>query len=183
MICTQSQWWYPGEWKYQGILPTGKCYICSFQAGLNMHINCMVKWPHVRCWPCPLLTTVAFSTTLFEVSTKLYVENTHHSTWTYSFPDKIFMLDDLKGEIQSRFNLFSEERVKYCRRKQWKLDEISWKITKLWHFEVSQIFKKHFLTSRYQYGNEWVDDVIASQFSIHFVHRNDKNLIFHLWEC
>ena len=52
--------------------------------------------------------------------------------------------------------------------------KIGWKIRKLWHFEVSQIFKKHFLTSGYEYANEWVDDVIASQFSIHFVHRNEK---------
>ena len=61
--------------------------------------------------------------------------------------------------------------------------KIGWKIRKLWHFEVSQIFKKHFLTSRYEYANEWGDDVIASQFSIHFVHRNDKNFIFQQWEC
>ena len=33
-----------------------------------------------------------------------------------------------------------------------------------------------------EYANEWVDDVIASQFSINFVHRNDKNPIFQLWE-
>ena len=45
---------------------------------------------------------------------------------------------------------------------------------KLWHLEVSRIFKKHFLTSRYEYANEWGDDVNTSQFSIHFVHRNDK---------
>ena len=51
--------------------------------------------------------------------------------------------------------------------------KIGWKIRKLWHFEVSQIFKKHFLTSRYEYANESGDDVIASQFSIHFVYRND----------
>ena len=61
--------------------------------------------------------------------------------------------------------------------------KISWKIRKLGHFEVSQIFKKHFLTSWYEYANERVDDVIASQFPIHFVHRNDKNFIFQLWEC
>ena len=54
------------------------------------------------------------------------------------------------------------------------LMKIVWKIRKLWHFEVSQIFKKHFLTSRYEYANEWVDDVIASQFSINFVHRNGE---------
>ena len=35
--------------------------------------------------------------------------------------------------------------------------KIGWKIRKLWHFEVSQIFTKHFLTSRYEYANEWVD--------------------------
>ena len=46
--------------------------------------------------------------------------------------------------------------------------KIGWKIRKLWHFEVSQIFKKHFLTSWYEYANERVDDVIASQFPIHF---------------
>ena len=49
-------------------------------------------------------------------------------------------------------------------------------------FEISQIFKKQFLTSRYEYANERVDDVIASQFSIHFVYRNDKNFIFQLRE-
>ena len=36
--------------------------------------------------------------------------------------------------------------------------KIGWKIRKLWHFEVLQIFKKHFLTSRYEYANERVDD-------------------------
>ena len=56
--------------------------------------------------------------------------------------------------------------------------KIGWKIRKLWHFEVSQIFKKHFLTSQYEYANEWGDDVIASKFSIHFVHRYDKNSYF-----
>ena len=48
--------------------------------------------------------------------------------------------------------------------------KIGWKIRKLWNFEVSQIFKKHFLTSQYEYANEWVDDVIASQ----FVHKMTK---------
>ena len=42
-------------------------------------------------------------------------------------------------------------------------------------------FGKHFLTSPYKYSNERVD-VIPSQFSIHFIYRNDKNLIFQLWE-
>ena len=43
-------------------------------------------------------------------------------------------------------------------------------------------FGKHFLTSPYEYSNERVDDVIPSQISIHFIYRNDKNLIFQLWE-
>ena len=89
----------------------------------------------------------------------------------------------IKGGIQNRFNLISEKRVKNFEQNSENLMKISWKIRKLWHFEVSQILKKHFLTSRYEYANEWVDEVIASQFSIHFVHRNDKNFIFQLWEC
>ena len=46
-------------------------------------------------------------------------------------------------------------------------------------FEVSTNFKKHSLTSQYEYANEWVD-VIAlwAQFSIYFVHKNDKK--FHI---
>ena len=44
-------------------------------------------------------------------------------------------------------------------------------------------FGKHFLTSPYEYSNEWVDDVITSQFSTHFIYKTDKNLIFQLWEC
>ena len=44
-------------------------------------------------------------------------------------------------------------------------------------------FGKQFLTSLYEYSNEWVDDVITSQFSTHFIYKNDKNLTFQLWEC
>ena len=60
-----------------------------------------------------------------------------------------------------------EERVNICESNSENLMKIDKKIRKLWNFEVSQIFKKHFLTSRYEYANERVDDVIASQFSIH----------------
>ena len=81
------------------------------------------------------------------------------------------------------FNLISEERVTFFKHNSENLMKIGWQIRKLWHFEVSQIFTKHFLTSRYDYANEWVDDVITSQFSIHFVHRNEKNFKFQLWEC
>ena len=92
-------------------------------------------------------------------------------------------MHQFKEEIQNRFNLISEERVKYFKQNSENLMRIGWKIRKLWHFEVSQIFKKQFLTSQYEYANEWVDDDIASQFSINFVHRNEKNFIFQLWEC
>ena len=89
----------------------------------------------------------------------------------------------LKEELHNRFNLISEERVNIFKHNSENLMKIGWKIRKLWHFEVSQIFKKHFLTSQYEYANEWGDDVIDSHFSIHFVHRNDKNLILQLWKC
>ena len=79
----------------------------------------------------------------------------------------------IKGEVRNWSNLISEERVKFSEQNSENLMKIGKKKRKLWHFEVSQIFKKHFLTSRYEYANEWVDDVIASQFSINFVHRND----------
>ena len=60
----------------------------------------------------------------------------------------------LKGEIQNRFNLISEERVTILEQNSENLMKISWKIRKLWDFEVLKIFKKHFLTSRYEYA--WV---------------------------
>ena len=90
----------------------------------------------------------------------------------------------IKEELHNRFYLISEERVNIFKHtcNSENLMKIGWKVRKLWHFEVSQIFKKLFLTSRYEYANEWGDDVIASQFSINFVHRNDKNSIFQLWE-
>ena len=91
--------------------------------------------------------------------------------------------EKIKEELHNRFNLISEERVTNLKHNSENLMKIGWKIRKLWHFEVSQIFTKHFLTSRYEYANEWVDDVIPSQFSIHFVHKNDKNFTFQLWEC
>ena len=42
-------------------------------------------------------------------------------------------------------------------------------------FEVSQIFKKHFLTSRYEYSP--LSEVMMyrlTSFPYHFVHRNEK---------
>ena len=76
----------------------------------------------------------------------------------------------LKGQVRSWSNLISEDRVNISEQNSENLMKIGWKIRKLWHFEVSQIFRKHFLTSRYEYANEWVDDVIASLLAIYFVH-------------
>ena len=57
--------------------------------------------------------------------------------------------------------------------------KIGLKIRKLGHFEVSQIFRKHFLAGRYEYANERVDDVIPSLLAIYFVHKISKILIFY----
>ena len=78
------------------------------------------------------------------------------------------ILGTIKGEVRSWSNLISEERVKFSEQNSEYLMKIGWKIRKLWNFEVSQIFRKHFLTSPYEYANEWVDDVIASQVSHSF---------------
>ena len=88
-----------------------------------------------------------------------------------------------KGEIRNRFNLNFRRRVKNFKHNSENLMKIGWKIRKLWHFEVSQIFTKHFLTSRYEYAIEWVDDVITSLLAIYFVHKILKMLIFcpNLW--
>ena len=61
----------------------------------------------------------------------------------------------VKGEIRNRINLISKERVQTLEQNSENVMKISWKITgKLWNFEFSQIFKKHFLTSPYEYANE-----------------------------
>ena len=83
-----------------------------------------------------------------------------------------------KGEVRSWSNLISEERVKFSEQNSENLMKIGWKIRKLWNLEVLQIFRKHFLTSPYEYANEWVDDVIASLLAIYFVHKILKILIF-----
>ena len=56
----------------------------------------------------------------------------------------------IKGEVRSWSNLISEERVTFSEQNSENLMKISWKIRKLWHFEISQIFRKHFLTSPYE---------------------------------
>ena len=84
----------------------------------------------------------------------------------------------LKGEIQNRFKLISEERVKIVKQNSKKLMKISLKIRKLRHFEISQILKKHFLTSRYEYANDELMMSLPHNFYFHFVHRNDNNSYF-----
>ena len=87
----------------------------------------------------------------------------------------------LKEEIHSRISIninFKSERKNFP-TEQCKNDENrirNKEVMTFWNF-----FGKHFLTSPYEYSNERVD-VIPSQFSIHFIYRNDKNLIFQLWE-
>ena len=94
-------------------------------------------------------------------------------------PKLYFSLKALvKGEVRSWSNLISEERVKFSEQNSENLIKIGWQIRKLWHFQVSQIFRKHFLTSPYEYANEWVDDVIASLLAIYFVHNILKIWIF-----
>ena len=51
-----------------------------------------------------------------------------------------FLISDVKGELHNRFNLLSEERVKFVEQNDEKLKEIGWNIRKLWHLKVSQNF-------------------------------------------
>ena len=48
------------------------------------------------------------------------------------------------------------------------------------HFEISNFFEKHFLTSPYEYSNERVDDVMPSQFFICIVYEISKFFDFYL---
>ena len=79
-----------------------------------------------------------------------------------------------KGEIQNRFNLISEEKVKFLEQNSENLMKIGWKISKLWLFEVSQIFAKHFWKHRYEYANDWVD-AIASLLVIYILYNYGEN--------
>ena len=50
----------------------------------------------------------------------------------------------LKGELRNRFNLISEERIKFCEQNSENLMKIGWKIRKLWHLSFTN-FHKTFL--------------------------------------
>ena len=84
----------------------------------------------------------------------------------------------LKGEVQSKINILLKERVKISLQIGAKIMKIGWEIRKLWHIEISNFFGKHYLTSPYEYSNERVGDVIASQFVIYVIHEILKILIF-----
>ena len=96
-----------------------------------------------------LLGVVTFmvfdSTTL--VSGK-YVRLTYARSSTLAISDlRKYYITEVKGEVRSWSNLISEERVKFSEQNSENLMKIGWKIRKLWNFEVSLIFRKHFLTS------------------------------------
>ena len=131
---------------------------------LSVHA-CMLHALHAAN-RCPSITSTQYRHTACQSSLHLFaLDKGHHSCL-------------LKEELHNRINLSLEERVKNFKHNSENLMKIGWKIRKLWHFEVSQIFTKHFLTSRYEYANEWVDDVITSLLAIYFVHKILKIVIF-----
>ena len=91
-----------------------------------------------------------------------------------------------KGEVQSRITINFKRKSKNFPTDWCKNYENRIRNKEVVTFLISHFFRKHFLTSPYEYSNEWVDDVITSQFSTHFIYKTDKNLIFpslRLWEC
>ena len=90
------------------------------------------------------------------------------------------LFEAFKEEIHTRISLILNEREKKFPTEQCKNDQNRIKNKEVMTFWISQFFGKHFLTSPYEYSNEQVDNVIPSQFCIHFIYRNDKNLIFQL---
>ena len=104
--------------------------------------------------------------------------------WQLNISTCMTKLKYIQGEIRNKFNLISEKKNKFFfKDNSENLMKIGWKIRKLWHFKVSQIFTKHFLTSRYEHANEWGDDVITSLLAIYIVHKMLKICIFcpNLW--
>ena len=165
--------------------------MCSSLHTRIVFITCISKyaWFHILWFTCPPGCTLFLN--FLDFLTSYTVETLYNEILVLSWDQDFFLLYQMhtcqlslfKDVIRNRFNFILEERVKFSEQNSENLMKIGWKIRKLWNFEISQIFKKQFLTSRYEYANERVDDVIASQFSIHFVYRNDKNFIFQLREC
>ena len=68
---------------------------------------------------------------------------------------------------------------------QWNFDVNRIKHKEGMKFWIFVIFKlaKHFLNSWCEYANEWVDDLIASQFSMYFVYKIVKILLIFAQKC
>ena len=95
----------------------------------------------------------------------------------------IFTQKDIQMTLKEKsgpgFNSFQKKSQTFSDRKVKIWCKSSKKVMKFWIFEI---FMKHFLNIQYEYANKWVDDVIASQLSINFVHKNEENPIYQLWE-
>ena len=89
----------------------------------------------------------------------------------------------LKEKSGPGFNWFQKKEQTFfiCRKvKIWCDWMKSMKVVKFWILQLS--WNVSWTCIQYEYANKWVNDVIASQFSIYFVHRSDENSIFELWE-
>ena len=77
-------------------------------------------------------------------------------------------------------HVFQEERKTNSLQIGTKIMTIGLEIRKIWHFEISIFVGKHFLTSPNEYWNEWISDVMPSQFDIYIIHEivRKKNHIF-----
>ena len=60
------------------------------------------------------------------------------------------------------------ERVVTFQTEQWKLDVNRIKTKEDMKLCIFVNFNETFLNTRYEYANEWVDDLIASQFYFYF---------------
>ena len=100
---------------------------------------------------------------------------------TYDTKGRVAILPLLKEEIQTRFNLISEERVKKIEQNTENLMKIRLKNKRSYDIlTVSQFFKKHFLTSRYEYAT-WVSLAWCHRLTIfHSFYDTQKWQKFHI---
>ena len=146
--------------------------------------TCKIKWNNwFGNFLCALI--MSFYTNLSYLNTKScrnvnlfnYSENKIHTPSVSQYhiithiAGKVLVLELVKGEIHSKINSIWKERVHFFLQNSEKIMKIGWEIRKIWHFEISHFFGKHFLTSPYEYSNERVDDVIPSQFFIYIVYK------------
>ena len=69
----------------------------------------------------------------------------------------------------------------YRRSENWM--KVGYKNKEVKTFEFSKCSRNISWIIDINYAKKWADEVIASQTSIHFVHRADKNPISQLWDC